>query len=285
METENKDQVDSPVEGQEEHKELSEAEQKKQVKTLLGTETVETEVAQEEIPVEAEVETPQPIVISDEIIEQFPSLRMFRGKNLTELAPVYDKLVRKYQNEIRERKELERKLEKSSLTELGEPPDQVEKPKEFKTWLENRDNLIREQAKSEIEPAPTMNPLTEVQKRLPKDVDINKVADEWAKFNARRLFDTTGQLKPQIKQMYQEDPDLMTDEIVSFYGLLSKAEQNEMAIETRAKEESYKKTKDAFKKARETKEESSQINSVSRTNEITPEDELLTQIYQKAFSG
>ena len=276
------EQVDSPVEGQEEQTQVSEQEAKEQVKALLNDEPVETEVAQEETPEQTEVETPKSVVISDEIIDKFPSLKMFRGKNLEELAPVYDKLVRKYQNEIREKKELERKLEKTSLTELGEPPDPIENRAEFDKWLQKRDELVKSQVKTE--PQPTMNPLAEVQKRLP-DVDINKVADEWAKFNARRLFDATGNLRPDIQKMYQEEPDLMVDEIVNFYGLLSKAEQNELAIETKAKEETYKRTKEAFKKAKETKKESSQINSVPRTSTLTPEDELLNQIYQKAFTG
>ena len=275
---------EAPVETEEvEQPELSEDEQVEQVKALLTTETTESEPTPEPEPEPEPEAEPEPekiveSILSDEMIEKYPSLKALRGKSLKELAPVYDKLVRKYQNEIRENKELKGKLSKTSLQELGSPPDPIENPKEFKDYQDKRDELIREQTKAEMaEVKPTVNPLQEVKERLP-DVDIEKLADEWAKFNARRLFDSTGNLKPEIQKMYQEDPDLMTDEIINFYDLSSKANQNEFQIEKKATEKTYEKTKANFKEARKTKKEASQVNAVSRNVELTSEDVLLTNI-------
>lgn len=274
---------EAPVETEEvEQPELSEEEQVEQVKALLSEETEPEPTPEPEPEPEPEAEPePEKIVesiLSDEMIEKYPSLKALRGKSLKELAPVYDKLVRKYQNEIRENKELKGKLSKTSLQELGSPPDPIENPKEFKDYQDKRDELIRKQTRDEMaEVKPTVNPLQEVKERLP-DVDIEKLADEWAKFNARRLFDSTGNLKPEIQKMYQEDPDLMTDEIINFYDLSSKANQNEFQIEKKATEKTYEKTKANFKEARKTKKEASQVNAVSRNVELTSEDVLLTNI-------
>lgn len=288
MKTKEQDQVESPVEEtkEEETVELSEDEQVEQVRNLLNPDSTETKEAEES---EAETETQEetqeevkPDIISDEIIEQFPTLKMYRGKPIKELAPSYDKLVRKLHETIQKNKELEGKLSKTSLNELGEPPDPIENRAEFDKWLEKRDELIKSQVKVEHEPV--INPLAEVKKRLP-DADVEKIADEWAKFNSRRLFDATGNLKPEIKKMYQEDPDLMVDELISFYNLLSKAEQNELQIEKRAKEETFKQTKEAFKKARQTKKESSQVQTVQRNVTTTPEDQMLMNILKYAEEG
>lgn len=292
MKTKEQDQVESPVEEtkEEETVELSEDEQVEQVRNLLNPDSTETKEAEES---EAETETQEetqeevkPEIISDKIIEQFPTLKMYRGKPIKELAPSYDKLVRKLHETIQKNKELEGKLSKTSLNELGEPPDPIENPAEFKAWMDRRDKLLKAQILAEVkqEPEPVINPLAEVKKRLP-DADVEKIVDEWGKFNSRRLFDATGNLKPEIKKMYQEDPDLMVDELISFYNLLSKAEQNELQIEKRAKEETFKQTKEAFKKARQTKKESSQVQTVQRNVTTTPEDQMLMNILKYAEEG
>lgn len=270
------EQVDSPVEGQEEQTQVNVQEQ---VKALLADEP-EPVAEPEKTEPEIEPEKVEPVV-TDEMIDKYPSLKMFRGKKLEDLTPIYDKLVRKYQNEIRLRKELEGKLEKTSLNELGEPPDPIENRAEFDKWLKKRDELIRSQVK---QPEPEVNYLAEVQKRLP-NVDVEKVANDWAKYNSRRLFDETGTLRPEIQALYQRDPELMIEEITNFYELSSKASKNEVTIEQEAKKQAYQKTKDNFKEARKTKKESSEVHSVSRTTELTPEDELLQKIYNSAFQG
>lgn len=276
--------IDSPVEGQEEQEaseqqtEVSEEEQQEQVKALLNTETQEAETQTE---VEEQTEEIPEAVFTDEMIDKYPALKMFRGKTITEIAPAYQKIVSKYQNEIRRNKELEGKLEKTSLTELGEPPDPIENRAEFDKWLKKRDEVVKSQVKPE---QPATNPMMEVQARLP-GIDVNKVADEWAKFNSDMLFDETGNLRPEIEMLYKKNPELMVDSIVKHYNLHLKANQNETEIEKKAKEAAYKKTKENFKMAQKTKTQSSQINSIQRTSDLTPEDEILGKIYQSALSG
>ena len=277
------EQIDSPAEQEEQQQEqqieISEEEQKEQVKSLLETPQPETpEQEPEETPVE---EVSQP-VFTDDMIDKYPSLKMFRGKTIAEIAPAYQKIVSKYQDQIRRNKELEGKLEKTSLSDLGEPPDPIENRKEFDAWLKKRDEVVKSQVK--VDTQPTANPMTELQTRLP-NVDVNKLADEWAKYNSAMLFDETGNLRPEIQTLYQKNPDLMVDSIVKYYNLYLKANQTEVDIQKKAKEEAFKKTKENFKMANKTKSESSQFNSVPRTSELTPEDELIATIYKKALSG
>lgn len=274
------EQIESPTE-ETQPEDQTQVNVQEQVKALLADEP-EPVAEPEKTEPEIEPEKVEPVV-TDEMIDKYPSLKMFRGKKLEDLTPIYDKLVRKYQNEIRLRKELEGKLEKTSLNELGEPPDYFEEggKAKFDAWLKKRDELIRSQVK---QPEPEVNYLAEVQKRLP-NVDVEKVANDWAKYNSRRLFDETGTLRPEIQALYQRDPELMIEEITNFYELSSKASKNEVTIEQEAKKQAYQKTKDNFKEARKTKKESSEVHSVSRTTELTPEDELLQKIYNSAFQG
>ena len=112
MKTKEQDQVESPVEEtkEEETVELSEDEQVEQVRNLLNPDSTETKEAEEpEAETETQEETQEevkPDIISDEIMEQFPTLKMYRGKPIKELAPSYDKLVRKLHETIQKNKEL-----------------------------------------------------------------------------------------------------------------------------------------------------------------------------------
>lgn len=283
METKENEQVESAVEEtkQEETLEVSEAELKRQVKSLLGEETQEkTQEETQKEETQEETKVPEPIV-TDELIEQFPTLKMYRGKPVSQLAPIYDKLVRKLTSEIQKRKELEGKLEKTSLDGIGEPPDPIENRAEFDKWLKKRDELVKSQVK---QPEPEVDYLIEVQKRLP-NVDAREVVNDWAKHNSRRLFDETGNLRPEVQALYQRDPELMIEEITNFYELSSKANKNEDTIEQESKKQAYLKTKENFKEARKAKKESSEVHAVSRTTELTPEDELLQKIYNSVQSG
>ena len=284
------EQVETAVEEtkQEDTLEVSEAEQKAQVKALLEPqEEVQTEVTQEETtetePVQESKEEVTPKTIDDKLIEKFPQLKMYRGKLIEDLAPAYANLVGKMYELSRENNELKGKLEKTSLDELGEPPDPIDNRKEFDKWLAKRDSLIKSQI-PESKPEP-VNHLAVVQQRLPEGIDAQKVADSWTKFNAVRLFDETGNLRPEIQKLYQDHPEIMIDEITNFYKLSSQANQNEFMIQKKAKEEAYQKTKENFKQAQKTKKESSSVNAVQRTTDVTPEDEILTKIYQLAQTG
>ena len=288
-------QAETQEETQEEA--VSEAEVKEQVKGLLeqepetevAQETQETQETQEEVQEETQTktqETQEPLVVDDELVEKYPQLRMYLGKPIKNLADAYANLVGKMHGVIKENNELKGKLSKTSLDELGAPPDMVENPDKFKEWLDKRDKMIREQAISEQSNQPEqIDYLAVVQKNLPEGVDSKRVADAWSKFNSARLFDEVGQLRPEIQKLYSEHPQIMVDEILNFYNLSSKANQNDFTIKSEAKKEAYKQTKENFKQAQKTKKESSQINSVQRTSEATPEDEILTKIYQLAQSG
>ena len=285
--------ADEQVETQEETQveTLTEAEQKAQVQALLETQPEETQetvqssneqIEQTETQETKEEATQEP-TINDELVEQFPQLKMYRGKLIKDLAPAYANLVGKLHEVIKLNNELKGKLEKTSLDELGEPPDPIEHRKDFDEWLEKRDKLIKSQI-PESKPEP-INHLAIVQTKLPEGIDAQKVADGWAKFNSVRLFNETGNLRPELQKLYQEHPEIMIDEILNFYHLSSKANQNEFAITKQAKEQAYQQTKENFRQAQKTKKETSEARAIKRTVESTPEDEILTTIYKLAQTG
>ena len=148
-------QVETKQEAVETQEEAVEAPEK-QVHNLLNPDENqeetknESEESQEETQDEPEeIQSAEPVV-SDELIEQFSTLKMYRGKPLSVLPKAYDSLVRKLTEQATELKTLKGKLEQSSLNELGDPPDYYTEREEFDKWLEKRDKLIKSQ-----QPEPT----------------------------------------------------------------------------------------------------------------------------------
>lgn len=269
---------------------LTEAEQAEQVKQLLNDEPEgepekEPEGEPEELSDKPGEPEREPEVVTDELIEKFPTLKMYRGKPLKDVMGGYDGIVRQYNAILNEKKELEKKLKKDSLSELGEAPDRIEDPEGFNKWLKKRDDLIRQQALESQVKQPQTNYLTEVQKRLPEGTDVNKVIEGWSKFNSDILYDEFGNLRQEVSYLYSQNPNLLVSEILKYYNLVSKAEQNDTLIQKKVKQETYERTKQSIKDAQRTIKESKDVKATPRTEALTEEDELLSQIYAKANSG
>ena len=269
---------------------LTEAEQAEQVKQLLSDEPEgepekEPEGEPEELSGKPGEPEREPEVVTDELIEKFPTLKMYRGKPLKDVMGGYDGIVRQYNAILNEKKELEKKLKKDSLSELGEAPDRIEDPEGFNKWLKKRDDLIRQQALESQVKQPQTNYLTEVQKRLPEGTDVNKVIEGWSKFNSDILYDEFGNLRQEVSYLYSQNPNLLVSEILKYYNLVSKAEQNDTLIQKKVKQETYERTKQSIKDAQRTIKESKDVKATPRTEALTEEDELLSQIYAKANSG
>ena len=269
---------------------LTEAEQAEQVKQLLSDEPEgepekEPEGEPEELSDKPGEPEREPEVVTDELIEKFPTLKMYRGKPLKDVMGGYDGIVRQYNAILNEKKELEKKLKKDSLSELGEAPDRIEDPEGFNKWLKKRDDLIRQQALESQVKQPQTNYLTEVQKRLPEGTDVNKVIEGWSKFNSDILYDEFGNLRQEVSYLYSQNPNLLVSEILKYYNLVSKAEQNDTLIQKKVKQETYERTKQSIKDAQRTIKESKDVKATPRTEALTEEDELLSQIYAKANSG
>jgi len=270
-------QVEEPEGEPQQEPEGEPAEASEKIKQLL-TEEPEGEPKEE---VKEEVKEPkgEPVpLIPDDLIEKFSTLKMYRGKPITELIPAYDGMVRKLNQVINEKKELEKKLDQDGLKSIGDPPDPIDDPKGFDKWLQRRDEIIRSQTKPEVV-EPQINPLQIIQQKLPEGVDANKVADEWAKFNSDTLFDELGGLRPEFQTLYKQKPELLVSQIVNYYNLMNKAEQNEVLIQSKAKEQAYGQVKQSFKDAKRTKSETLQSNAAQRQTELTPEDEILSNIF------
>ena len=85
---------------------------------------------------------------------------------------------------------------------------------------------------------PQVNWVAKVQEVLPKDVDVQKVIDSWDKFNAERLYDEMGNLRPEIQTFYNSHPQILINEMKRHYALSSQAEKNSMTIQQGSKEQS-----------------------------------------------
>lgn len=254
-----------------------------QIGKLLNPEGNQQETkTQEEIQVETKVEPQKEVaVIDDAMIKEYPALKMYRGKPLVELGKAYQNIVKAYTENQMRLKQIEKEQVRNTLPKPSEVPDPVEKPEEFQKWLAEYTEKVIQTNKPEPEP---INWVGEVQKILPKEADVNVVLDEWSKFNAKRLFDPTGNLRPDVQKFYNENPDILLDEIQSFYGLSTQAQKNKMTIQQESKNTAYKTVTNALKKGNEDKENISnaQFNAVQRTDTTSEEDVILANIFKIA---
>ena len=280
------DQVEETVENQAEAVQDQVAETvdaKEELGKLLHPVQEQIEESQEVIQeTKEEVQTKEVGIIDDEMIQQFPTLKMYRGKSLLDIPKAYHNLTLAYAEDHRRLKQIEKEQAKK-LPDISTIPDPVEKPEEHRKWLEDYTERVRKEALESV-PQPQVNWVAKVQEVLPKDVDVQKVIDSWDKFNAERLYDEMGNLRPEIQTFYNSHPQILINEIRGHYALSSQAEKNSMTIQQEANNKAYKTVTNSLKKANETKEDlvKANFNQVNRSNEGTPEEDLLALIYKKA---
>ena len=244
-------------------------------------------------PVEGEQKEPQEVVqdepkpefIDDSIIEQYPTLKMYRGKPIKDALKAYDSLARKFTSSQQELVKLKQKQISDSKRKASDFPDPVEKPEEFEKSLSEYEKQIREDERNRLANQPEQPDIVgEVAKLLPKDTDVNKVIDGWVKFNSARIFNEFGERRPDTTNFYKQNPDVLFNEIAEFYNLSNRAEKNEMQIISEGKDLAYKNVKNAFKEGNKNKENApnAEVNAISRSEEkLTEEDELLMKMYEK----
>lgn len=245
-------------------------------------EKVETQV-EEQVETETQVEA-KPVIIDDTIIQQYPTLKMYRGKPLNDILGAYHNLTKAYGEDHKRLKQLEKEQAQKNVGDISKVPDPIEKPEEFKQWLVDERERIRQEALAEVQVQPQVNWVDNLKEQLPKDVDVNKVIDNWDKFNSKRLYNNLGELRPELKDFYAKNPEILIDEISSFYNLSSQAEKNQMTVQQESRNQAYKTVTNSLKKAQENKEnlQKANFNPIQRTNEVTPEDEILSLIYKKS---
>lgn len=257
-----------------------------QEETVKEKETPETipEKPQETIP-EPEVVESKEAVIDDAITKDFPTLKMYLGKPLKDIPKAYHNLVLAYKKDHEELIKLKQEIANKEIPKPDDFPDPIEKPEDFKKALADYAEQIRKQALSEARNQPEQYNLAgEVAKGLPEGTDVNDVLNQFTQFNTSRFYDQFGNLRPELQVFYESNPEVLRDEILSFYRLYSTASKSKTIIAKESKDTAYKTITNSIKKAQENKEDlqGTQFNAVSRSEITTAEDEMLAKIFNIA---
>jgi len=291
VETAAQDQAEEAVESQAENT----TEVVEQIGQLLGneqpTEAVEAEEPTEEQPQAEEPETKEPerpLTIDEDMVKQYPRLKMYLGKNLKEDLPkAYDNVVQAYLKDHQELIKIKQEQAKK-LPELSDIPDPVEKPEDHKKWLADYTEQVRQAALLEAKNQPQpIDIVSEVGKVLPQGTDVKSVIDQFTMYNASRFYNELGELRPEVASFYDKHPEVLLNEIQSFHNLYSNASKNKNVIAKESKDTAYKTIKTSLKKAQENREDVQglQFNAVPRTDASTAEEEILAKIYKIAEGG
>lgn len=260
-----------------------------QVGQLLTTETQDesqeeiqdkTQETKEEVaPVQVEP------VIDDTMINEYPALKMYKGKPLKDLGKAYQNIVKAFTENQMRLKQIEKERAKRSIPEPTEVPDPVENPDEFKKYMETYAASIKQQAIDEyLSQAKVQTDwVAEARKIVPDGVDFNKFNQEFMMFNAERFYNELGEVRPEVENFYNANPQVLISEMKKYYELTSQANKNKSVIEKEGKDTAYKTITNSLKKARENKDDQlAQFNAVERSTQVTPEDEILANIYKIA---
>lgn len=250
---------------------------------LNGNQTTEVEETEQVTP-ETQVAEPKEVgIINDEMIQQFPTLKMYRGKPLLDLPKAYHNITLAYAENQRKLKQLEKEQAKQKLPDLSKVPDPINEPEKFQSWLVEDRERIRQEALSEV-PKPEVNWVSKVQEVLPKEADVDKVLDNFFTFNSERFYNEFGEFNKEVQDFYEKRPQILIAEIQKFYNLSSQAEKNSMTVQNEARNTAYKTITNSIKKSNENKESitKGQINTVQRSVQSTPEDDILASIFNIA---
>lgn len=260
-----------------------------QVGQLLTTETQDesqeeiqdkTQETKEEVaPVQVEP------VIDDTMINEYPALKMYKGKPLKDLGKAYQNIVKAFTENQMRLKQIEKERAKRSIPEPTEVPDPVENPDEFKKYMETYAASIKQQAIDEyLSQAKVQTDwVAEARKIVPDGVDFNKFSQEFMMFNAERFYNELGEVRPEVENFYNANPQVLISEMKKYYELTSQANKNKSVIEKEGKDTAYKTITNSLKKAQENKDDQlAQFNAVERSTQVTPEDEILANIYKIA---
>ena len=252
-----------------------------QVGQLLNQETQEETQETQEPEVKTPIESPivEP-VIDDSMIKEYPALKMYKGKPLKDLGKAYQNIVKAFTENQMRLKQIEKEQAKK-IPEPSEIPDPVEKPEEFKKWLSDYTETIRSES---VPQERQIDYVAEVRKILPQGVDVEKVMESWTNYNAERLYNEVGELRPELQAFYNKNPHILLGEIKSYYQLASRAEKDEMTIHKEVKEKTYNTIKNSIKKSQEEKENlpNAQFNQIEREVQMTEAEEILANILKIA---
>lgn len=224
-------------------------------------------------------------VIDDTMINEYPALKMYKGKPLKDLGKAYQNIVKAFTENQMRLKQIEKERAKRSIPEPTEVPDPVENPDEFKKYMETYAASIKQQAIDEyLSQAKVQTDwVAEARKIVPDGVDFNKFNQEFIMFNAERFYNELGEVRPEVENFYNANPQVLISEMKKYYELTSQANKNKSVIEKEGKDTAYKTITNSLKKAQENKDDQlAQFNAVERSTQVTPEDEILANIYKIA---
>lgn len=287
------DQVDETVENQAEavQDQVEETvDVQEQVSALLGnSEPIQEEVKEEpkKEEVQEEIQTNQQVpvetIIDKTMIEQYPTLKMYLGKPLSEIPRAYDNLVSAYQKDHKELVKIKNELAKK-VPDPKEVPDPIEKPDDFKKWLSEYTEQVKQQAIIDRQNQPEqIDWVAEAKKVIPAE-NFDEFRQEFLSYNAERFYDKFGELRKDVTDFYDKNPDVLLNEMKKYYNLSSKANKTKEVIQKESKDTAYKTISESLKKAKDHKEDltGAQFNAVSREVSETEEEQILAKIYKKA---
>lgn len=283
----------SQVEGQPETAEgQAENSAIKEIGQLLGNQEEpvvgQSQEQSQEEPEQPVTEEPKEIgIIDDAMINEYPALKMYKGKPLKDLGKAYQNIVKAFTENQMRLKQIEKEKAKRSIPEPSEVPDPIEKPQEFKEYLQKFAETIKKQAVEEYLSQlrePQVDWMAEARKVVPEGVDFDSFKNDFMMFNAERFYNELGEIRPEVEAFYNANPQILINEMKKHYELISKANKSKETIKKESKQTAYNTIKTSLKKAQENKEDLSgaQFNPINRTEQLTQEDEILANIYKIA---
>ena len=236
-------------------------------------------------PIKGETETDKlkEPVITDELIEQFPTLAGLKGKKVEDVFKSYDSLSREYTKLNQEVKGKETKDKEPEVIEAKEFLELT--PKEQSDYIKGLAKEVAEQMMTEKEK--DLEPMKEVVRErqekalmdsisdgLPEGVEPKDALEAWKEANKDIIF-KDGQPNTEFIDTYDKHPQKLINEVIS----LAKLQFYEDQLSDN-KKNLKKKTYDQAKKALKDAKKPELVSKDARRSaeELTDVDNLLVEI-------
>ena len=232
---------------------LNELEDEQTEKELEEEEEATEEAETEDEQTEKELEEKSPeAVITPEMAKAWGLPKEMAGKPIEEAGKSYRNLLAEFTKKNAELAEL--KKVKKPESDIEEIPDPLEDLEGFKSWVkqfkESMTGTVEENVKpiQEARKAQAIKEsLDNIQSKLPKDVDVSQLLNEWGDYN---------ELSEDDYQEYLDNPKRFVKPVIDFY----------YAKEYKAKlKQAEKKSKDLFIKSQRNEQADTSINTYNKS--------------------
>lgn len=240
----------------------------------------------------------EPTVVTEELAQEYPDMKLFVGKPLTDyyrsISEQRKHLARVEQDNAFLRRQVEimshqqeaqpQKTTQPDTVEVGKMPDPLEDKAGFEKWLADRDAAMEQRLMSKVEPI--AKPVHDMEQARMRDQILTalkaKLPDGVTPEDAIRAFGAARKdlWTPKLDEFYGNNPSVLVQDVVDFARAIH-LEEELKAAEITHKNELTHRAADLSRKAADSKEPTPSVTAATRENQSAKLSPTMQKIVER----